>query len=82
MVDLGQNINVENENGETALHQAAFYGSEVALDWLLKQKAIVDKTTKYGETPLHFGCRAGHKQSVLMLLEAGASLEVEVGWIL
>ena len=78
MKDLGQNIDVENENGETPLHQACLEGCVVAIQWLLKQSAQIDKTTRYGETPLHFACRSGHKEAVLLLLEAGADLEVEV----
>ena len=81
MRDLGQDINVENNDGESPLHQAALVGCMVAIKWLLQSKAEIDKKTKFGETPLHFACRSGQKEIVVLLLEAGADIEVEVGII-
>ena len=75
---LGQDVNAENHNGETPLHQASLEGCHIAIDWLLANGADVEKTTTYGETPLHFACRAGQREAVLRLLEAGASLDIEV----
>lgn len=78
MRSLGQDIDVQNLNGETPLHQAALEGCLIAIRWLLASGAEVDKKTCYGETPLHFACRASQRETVLLLLEAGASLDIEV----
>lgn len=81
MRDLGQNIDVENNDGETPLHQAALAACMVAIKWLLQAKAGIDKKTKFGETPLHFACRSGQKEAVVLLLEAGADINVEVCYV-
>ena len=78
MRSLGQDIDVQNQNGETPLHQAALEGCLIAIRWLLASGAEVDKKTCYGETPLHFACRVSQRETVLLLLEAGASLDIEV----
>lgn len=60
--------------GGTALHWAAFYGSEQAVNFLLAWNIIeIDKVDFEGLTPLHLGAMSGNSRVVKKLLLRGAS---------
>jgi ankyrin repeat protein len=67
-------INVLNENGESALMMAALKGQ---LDWvkrLIERGAQVNKT---GWTPLHYAATGPNPAVVQLLLERGAAVDAE-----
>jgi ankyrin repeat protein len=51
-VELGADANAANDMGLTALHAAAFMGSDEVIRLLVGHNATVDAKDKYGQTPL------------------------------
>jgi uncharacterized protein len=51
IVEMGADINAANKSGETALHKAAFSGTESVVQYLADKGAIIDVVNKNGETP-------------------------------
>jgi uncharacterized protein len=52
LLDLGSDVNATNENGETALHGAAYRGANNIIQYLVSKGAILETKDKYGRTPL------------------------------
>ncbi|MSO21285.1 MAG: ankyrin repeat domain-containing protein [Acidobacteria bacterium] len=50
-VESGADVNTLNEDGQTALHMAAFTGADGVVEYLASKGAKVDVTDKHGETP-------------------------------
>lgn len=67
-----QNPNQRQPDGMTALHWAAFHGSDEATRVLIDSAAETDSQTEYGITPLSIACEVGKPHVVGTLLEAGA----------
>jgi ankyrin repeat protein len=61
-------INLKNNYGQTALHEASQRGNLAAVDILIKHRAEINATTKNGETPLHYAARGGHLEVIKLLL--------------
>ena len=59
----GTNVTAKTENGETALHVAASYGTKDVLEFFLDGRILVTALTKERETALHSSIRMG--QSIL-----------------
>jgi ankyrin repeat protein len=51
-IALGADVNAANEYGVTALHAAAFIGSESLIELLVQNGAKLDSFDQYGQTPL------------------------------
>ncbi len=51
-VELGSDVNAANDSGLTALHAAAFVGSDEIIKLLVDHDGAVDEKDKYGQTPL------------------------------
>lgn len=51
-VELGLDVNAQNEDGDTALHGAVFRGYNPLVQYLVDQGAKLDATNKIGWTPL------------------------------
>ena len=60
--------------GMSALHFAAFYGSEAIAASHIKQRERIDSRTRNGMTPLHIAAWKGHAKVASLLLRAGASI--------
>ena len=83
--DLGARVHVVTTAGGTALHQAAAGTAlhqaaaegftDTALALISIGGARIDAADKYGATPLHLACIAGHPTMVSALLAEGASLD-------
>ena len=50
-VELGHDVNAANGLGETALHGAAFRGTNIVVEYLVEQGATVDAKDRNGWTP-------------------------------
>jgi len=61
-------------DGRTALHWAASSGAVDIAQFLIDQKAEVDKKDSSGWTPLHIAVSAGHEDIVRDLVGAGADV--------
>jgi len=66
-------LNSQNCHGETALHQAAVRGREVAVRVLLSRGADPQLQSRFGETPLHVAARSGHANICRLLLGQGVN---------
>ena len=57
-VELGAEVNATNEDGETALHLAAFHGFKTVVRFLVREGAKLEAKNARGETPLGRAMRA------------------------
>lgn len=65
-----------NDNGRTALHMAAIFDrAELALR-LIENDANVFKTDLAGKTPLQCACESKSIRTAVILIEAGAPVEI------
>jgi hypothetical protein len=77
LVKGGAHVNMQDENGLTALHTAAWFGQAASIKALVRAKADVDvQEKKSGLTPLHLAAQDGHQDAIKELLAAGASIYV------
>jgi len=51
-VELGADVNAADKDGETALHGAAYRGSNAIIEFLVSKGARLDPKDRYGQTPL------------------------------
>ena len=51
-VELGADVNAADKDGETALHAAAYRGSNAIIEFLVGKGARLDPKDRYGQTPL------------------------------
>ena len=78
---LGQGQSVTNrnaDNGQTALHYAAWGGRTNALAWLLGQKADVNALDNDGKSPLDYAWMPRGEAARKMLTAAGAKPGAEL----
>ena len=68
-----RNIDAKNQNSQTAVHLASFYGHTAVLEELVKYGAKVNIADTDGYSPLHFASMANHPLSVKILLERGGA---------
>jgi hypothetical protein len=84
----GLQVNIKDENGETPLHRAAFFGYSEIVDLLLKHGASVDARSYVtvaltgGDTPLQLASIKGHVEIVKLLLEHHANVNSTDGLLL
>jgi ankyrin repeat protein len=85
-MDLGADVNAANKAGETALHGAAYVGSDVTVKFLVNQGARLDAKDRFGQTPLSIALQvfppdllddnlrpgAIHRSTAELLLKLGA----------
>ena len=63
-------VNVTNDDDQTALHLAVQEGSTVCVKALLRNREIkVNKQNMWGETPLHLAAYYGHVECAKLLLD-------------
>jgi ankyrin repeat protein len=80
LLDLGYDREgTAGERQQTALHFAAFEGSESALKTLLKARVNLNPVDTCQQTPLLEAAESNHPRMVELLLEAGADLNIH-GW--
>ena len=77
-VDLKLNNDLDVRKGLNGLHMSAMYGLDPVISDLVMTKGIpvdsIDPT--YEQTALMYACRHGHFNTVMKLLELGASINV------
>ncbi len=71
IVHMNADIDIEDENGCTALHIAADLNQYDCLKILLKYNPDKEKKGKYNMTPLMYATSKGHIQCMKLLLDAG-----------
>lgn len=75
----GNNIDKQNEQGQTRLYLAAREGNTAAVKKLLRAGADPDIADARGLTPLHLAAYWGEAEIVGALLKAGASPNIDNG---
>lgn len=82
-IELGANINLQDKNGQTALHIAAPIGIIRLLKFLITKRAKVDLCDHEGKTALHLLCdvqkkhwKKGHTDCLRHLIKNNASVDV------
>ena len=71
-VEKCANLNCQNKNGESALHQACQRRNVFAVQVLLENRALPNILNSVGETPLSFACKYDMPDVVEVLLKGGA----------
>lgn len=85
-IDFGVDVNARNEEGQTAMHMAAFIGADAIVQYLADQGAEVNVKDRYGETPWSMasglspvlryrGLYGSHESTAALLIKLGANPE-------
>ncbi|KPI92179.1 PREDICTED: L-asparaginase 1 [Papilio xuthus] len=74
ILDMGADVNVQDSDGKTALHQAVIKGNIEIIEYLLKNGASVHLKTKCGESPLLTAVKHDEESVIKLLLQCGAHL--------
>ena len=72
MTLLLEDVDIVNNQNETALHSACMRGNHIAIDFLLRHGADVNCLSAQGQTPLEYAVRGGHLRLVSTLCSYGA----------
>ena len=73
-------MNKKNERGETLFHMAASNKDPSILEWIISKCENINATDRYGHTPLHWACRSGHLNNIVILLDNGAAIDPTNKW--
>jgi ankyrin repeat protein len=73
-VQLGSDVNVATDTGETALHMAASRGEVSVVQFLIANGSDVNAKNRDGETPLHNAAYRGRDLVIPLLIRGGADL--------
>ena len=76
LLEHGANINLQDNDGETALMVASVRAQVNIAKMLLERGAQVDLQNKNGWCALMWPCREGHVESARVLLEYGATVDL------
>lgn len=72
IIDLGANVDEQNDDGDTALMLAANNGHKAAVEFLIARRANVNLVNCDGHFALYYAAFIGHKDVCEALLKAGA----------
>ena len=77
LINAGADINISDNNQWTALHWAAYYGYIKIVDALIHVPNVnLNSRNEQGYTPLHVAVMSGMKESVRLLIEVGADINI------
>ena len=74
LTKAGADTNAATASGLTAVHNAATFGRDAALSWLIRKGAAVNVATRDGVTPLMKAAQRGEMRCIELLLGAGAHM--------
>jgi len=77
LIKQGADINAQDEDGDTPLMIASYYGQLEVVRALLNAGADVSSTHKYGGTALISAAAGGHVQILKALIEKGAEVNAK-----
>ena len=70
-------LNYRDSGGDSCIHIAALRGNSHAVELLLKAGINVDDIGEMGCTALHHASRKGYEDIIRLLLDNGASTDIE-----
>ncbi len=70
-------VNALDENGNTPLHFAVYYGKKDIVELLITNNAEINKHNNGGAAPLHMAVMTRKKGVIKLLLRLGADIEVK-----
>jgi len=73
----GANVDLQDEQGRTALHIEALAGNADGVQMLLENNAASNIQDSLGQTPLHLSAKRGHLNVVKLLLDFGADWNLQ-----
>lgn len=73
-------LNAKDDQGNTALHYAAFSGQKAAAEFLIAHGADVDLSNIYHYTPLHYAILGKHLEIAGLLARSGARINTPNVW--
>ena len=73
----GIDIDEQDDDGDTALMNAASFGPPALVEMLLEKEADKELRNNEGKTALMYAAWVGPKRGVVMLLEEGADIDVQ-----
>ena len=78
LIKNGADVTAKNEsgNGETALHNAAYWNHIACTQILIDAGSDVNKENWYGSTPLHYAVEGNNFETTLKLLAHGADMSI------
>lgn len=80
LLEMGDDIDEVDAQGETPLHKAARLGNLVAAKVLIEHGANPDRQNALGLSPLHWAALTGRLEVVELLMESGANPHVR-DWV-
>ncbi|MBF0300628.1 MAG: ankyrin repeat domain-containing protein [Oligoflexia bacterium] len=77
LIAAGAKLDLQDENGDTALAFAAYKGDNKSVEALIAAGAKLDLQSNYGDTALNWAAYSGKSKSVEALIKAGAKLDLQ-----
>ena len=74
LITADADVNTNDKDGRTPLHEAAINGHTVAVKLLIEKGADVNKADEDGKTPLYKAFEKGHTEIAKLLIAAGADV--------
>lgn len=70
-------INKKDDDGNTPLHIACWYGHTKCVKFLVESGATLNEKNDDGATPIHYACGGCHTECVKFLIENGVHVSVK-----
>ena len=77
LIENGADVGAKNNDGEKALHWAAWNGHVDVAKVLIEKGANVDAKDNVGWTALHYAAQEGHVDVAKVLIEKGADVDAK-----
>lgn len=77
LINAGANVNLKNSRGKTPLYMASIHSNDTPIvQKLIDKGARLDLTTNDGLSALHIASQQGNKDTVAILVNAGANVDL------
>lgn len=71
------NMNIVNNEGNTALHIVCSKGLHYLMDPMIKDTSIINRRNNKGQTPLHLAVESGNNKTISILRNNGADIHAK-----